>query len=83
VSDACFSAPTLALLAPIVAAIVAGFGLLYRNGVRAQDSEIAYLRSELSDARNDLTEATLRMRAGSVIMDEAETTIRDQVKRRR
>ena len=63
-SDVCFSPPALALLGVIASGVVAGFGLLYRNGVRSSDSEVAYLRAEL-------TEAQKRLRAGASVMDEA------------
>jgi hypothetical protein len=76
VSEACFSGPALLLLTPIVAGIVTGFGLLWRDGIKSRDAHILYLSGQLTLAHN-------RLQRGIPVMDAAETELRSHSGRKR
>jgi hypothetical protein len=74
--EACFSPATIALLVPIAAALVAGFGILYRDGLKSRDDQIL----DLIDQRNDLFN---QLRGAAPVLDEAKTVVRGHVERKR
>lgn len=65
----CISGPVMLLLTPIVAGIVAGFGVLYRDAIKSRDGQIGYLTSELSEAHK-------RLQRAAPLMAQAESEVR-------
>lgn len=74
--DVCFTGPLLALIGPLALALSGAIGVLYRDGIKSRDQQIAYLTGELAAAH-------ALLRAGIPVMDEAETQIRTRARGQR
>jgi hypothetical protein len=67
--ESCFSGPVLVLLAPIAAAAVGALGILYRDGLKSRNEQIADLSERLDLAHE-------RLQTGIPVMDEAKAALR-------
>jgi hypothetical protein len=74
--EACFSPALIALLTPIVAALVAGFGILYRDGNKSRNDQILDLIEQRDNLLNQL-------RGAAPVLDEAKTVVQGHVERKR